>query len=649
MRWGDIGSSSVRFQGLAAAGLAFALVLGLRQLGLLTGAELTLYDALLRGAQHRAESSPVLLVEITEADIQEQGHWPINDHVLAKALRELLDAGARVVGLDLYRDLPVPPGTSALSQLLRDEARLVAVSKFGSAGEPSVPGPPALEGTGRVGFNDVPLDGEEARFRDAVVRRALLFQDDGSGPTESSFALEVAIRGLAKDGIVLAPDAQRPEWMRLGETTIPYFQADDGGYVGADDAGYQMLLDFAAYGVLDVVSLGTILRGELEPGAVAGRVVLLGSNATSIPDIFAIPVGPPVPGLELHGYAVDQLLRYAEGSAAPIRPLSQWQEVALLGAVCLLGGAFAFGGPERPLIGAATLALGLATAVALLLVGSALAFRLGTWVPVTGPALGGVAAAGLSITWASSRERWQRNQLMQIFARHVAPAVADEIWAHRAEVFDEGRVRPRRLSATVMFIDMRGYTQQAEKMEPAQLMTWSNAFMERMAGLVHRHGGVVDDYFGDGIKANFGVPLERRSVAEIAEDARNAVRCAIEMAAELEDLNAHYRAQALPTTAVKIGIHTGSVVAASIGSRERIKYTTVGGVPVTAQRLESTKDVPHDYEAHPLRILVSEATRHHLGEEFRCVPLGEVALAGQSELVAVYRVEPPAPQPEDRS
>jgi len=112
------------------------------------------------------------------------------------------------------------------------------------------------------------------------------------------------------------------------------------------------------------------------------------------------------------------------------------------------------------------------------------------------------------------------------------------------------------------------------------------------------------------------------------------------MTASLAELNVAYEAQGLPTCAAKIGIHTGSVVIGSIGVRhERIKYTTVGSVPVTAQRLESTRDVPHDYAANPVRILVSEATHRLLGNEFETTPQGEVVLSGQTEPMAVYRIE----------
>ena len=122
---------------------------------------------------------------------------------------------------------------------------------------------------------------------------------------------------------------------------------------------------------------------------------------------------------------------------------------------------------------------------------------------------------------------------------------------------------------------------------------------------------------------------------------------ALAMARSLFELNQEYAARGLPTCTARIGIHTGLVVAGSIGSRERLKYTTVGSVPVTAQRLESTRAVEHDFEAQPMRILVSDETRRHLGDGFATTSLGEVKLSGQSEPIVVHRIDAQASAPRE--
>ena len=89
---------------------------------------------------------------------------------------------------------------------------------------------------------------------------------------------------------------------------------------------------------------------------------------------------------------------------------------------------------------------------------------------------------------------------------------------------------------------------------------------------------------------------------------------------------------------MRIGIHTGSLVAGSLGSADRLKYTVVGDNVVTAQRLEATDVVPHDYDAHPCRILISDDTHARLGDLFQTESVGKLQLKGKAEPVGAHRV-----------
>jgi adenylate cyclase len=620
----------------------FAGLLALRTAGWLRELELQAYDLLVRHASRPLpRSSEVALLEVTERDINRFG-WPLSDRRLADVLRLLLDAGAAAVGVDLYRDIPVDPGRELLGEMLRREPRIVAVSKFGSQEQGGIPGPLALRDfPERVGFNDVLLD------PDKTVRRGLLFQDQGGAEVESSFALRLALVALARQGISDEPDPAVPEWLRLGPATLRPFEASDGGYARADDAGYQipLALERARAG-LDIFDLAELLDGRVDAGRLRGRIVLIGANAESLYDRFRLPVardGPSGmwPGVEVHALLVQQLLDHARGATRPLRVTSEAQELLLLLAFVALGCGLGLAGPSLgSSVGAAVPLGALALALAFLSAGAAAAWRLlGLWVPAVTPGLGGLAAVGLVTAWVSSRERAERAMLMQLFSRHLSPRLAEEVWRRRREFFSEaGRPRPVRLAATVLFVDMKGYTARAEKMDPAELMSWVNDFMGRMARLVGEHDGFVDDYFGDGIKADFGVPLPSQGEAAIDSDARRAVHCALAMGDELTRVNARYRERGFPTVAMRIGIDTGSVVAGSLGDRDRLKYTVVGDVAVTAQRLESLEGVEHDFERAPCRILVTEQTRRRLDESIATEPLGSFAVKGRQGEVAVHRV-----------
>ncbi len=627
-----------------AIGLVVAsLVLALSAQGWFQRADLALYDLYLSLEPVPAQADPrVAILAITENDIAELGQYPISDRVVAKALRLLLDGGARVVGLDIHRDIPIEPGAAELDALLTKESRVVAVYLFGTQRDQRVPGPVALRGTERLGFNDVLPD------RD-TVRRGLLFLDDGRDDVGWSFALRLALAWLADAGIQPAPADENADWLRLGPTTIRPFEGDDGGYVDQDDAGYQFMVDFryAARG-FDEFRLGPLLRGEIDPARIRDRVVIVGVTADSLPDFFHVPVASglsvgktwngvepqAIHGVELHGHFTSQLIRFGLGESRPLAVITNLQEALLVLLAAALGCALARLGSS----GALVVALLVVGGGGLIFAAGAVAFRSGVWVPLAGPGSAWLASFGLLVAWSSSQERAQRATLMRLFSRHVSPEIADEIWRQRALFLGkDGRPPSQRLVATVLFVDMKGYTASAEKLDPEALMRWVNEFMEPMAELVVRYGGVVDDYFGDGMKANFGVPFARDSNDEVAADARRAASCALEMGATLARINAGYRARALPTVAMRIGINTGTMVAGSLGSADRLKYTVVGDAVVVAQRLEAL-DVEHDFDASPCRVLVSQETARQLGDGYRLEPLGPRALKGKDEPVGVFRL-----------
>ena len=192
----------------------------------------------------------------------------------------------------------------------------------------------------------------------------------------------------------------------------------------------------------------------------------------------------------------------------------------------------------------------------------------------------------------SYRETVERTHLMQLFSRHVSPEVAEAIWRQRDQFLDGGRPRPERLMVTVLFTDLTGFTAVSEKHTPEALLDWLNEYMDAMAREVSRHGGVIRQYAGDAIVAIFGIPVPRQTEAEIDQDARNAVHCALAMETALRELNRRWRSESRPTTGMRVGIFTGPVVAGTLGSAERSEYVVVGDTVNTASRLESfDKDV----------------------------------------------------------
>ncbi len=625
---------------LGIGAIVAAAVWAVRATGMLQGAELALYDAF---AARRAERSPpearIALVRIREEEIAQHGH-PLPDAVLADALARIAAQGPRAIGVDLYRVAPTDAakrqGWEALGQLASDP-RMVFIEKLSAATEPGVPAPVFADAE-QVGFSDLPID------PDGVLRRGLLFLWDEQDRPQLSLSLQLALRFLNAEDIGLGADPERPEVVRLGATSLPPFESHDGSYVAADAGGYQILLDLRrAPGTFPEVALDDVLAGRTPEGFFANRVVLVGTTAPSVKDEFrtAHSAGAPVLGIEVHAHVVDQLLRTALDGARPPRFFSEPVEAAWLLAWSLAGALLA-----RFMRAPAALAVQVVALVGALTGTSYALFLAGWWVPLAPPALASLGSAGLVLAEAMRRERVERAAVMDLFGRYVSRGVAEELWTQRAEFMDGGRPRPQRLIVTTMLTDLKGYTSAAEKMDPTDLMAWVNEYMDAMTEIIEEHRGFVDDYTGDGIKANFGVPIARATPAQIGADAWEAVNCALDMGAALERLCAVWRAEGRPEARMRIGLNTGEVIAGSNGSARRMKYTTVGDTVNAAARLEGFRK--EDFEGETtqgaltrFRILVGESTRVQLGDAFDLEFLGAHALRGRGEPIGIYRVRGP--------
>jgi len=591
--------------------------------------ELAAYDWFIRLRPIPSRSDPlVVIVAITEQDISREGHWPLTDATLARTLATLLQCSPRAIGLDIFRDISVPPGGKELESILLANQNIIVVTKFGEKG---VQPPPILRNMEQIGFNDVIVD------PGGIVRRGLLFLDDGQRAFYS-FALKLTLLYLRAEGVVPRPDASSPQHLKLGQTTIRPFEENDGGYIGADARGYQFLLDFQDdRRSFPTHSLKSLLSGEIEKAAIEDKVVLVGVMAESVKDFFYTPRSrgfkdaQQVQGVVLHANIVSQLLRHAIDGTSPMATLRERQETfwiffwAVMGGVTgMLAGSllrfFVFG----------------LTGLIILFFSSFLAFLQGWWIPLVPPAAVWLISAVSITAYVSSLEKRQRETLMGLFSRHVSPEVAESLWRQRDQFLNDGRPRSQELMVTVLFADLRGFTSVSERMDPQSLIDWLNTYMDSMTRLIMDHGGVVDDYAGDSIKANFGVPLPRTSQAEIGRDAINAANCALAMESEILRLNSLWQEQHLPSVGIRIGIFTGPVVAGALGSSRRMKYTTVGDTVNTAARLES---YDKNFARESLcRILIGESTLKYLGNQFETRRVGEGALKGKDQKIIIYQL-----------
>ena len=614
----------------------FVCLVAVREAGVLQPLELKAYDLFLgMSVADVAEEPRVALINITESDIQQLGQWPLSDESLAGLISALQAHNPAVIGVDIYRDLPISPGSAALDAILSQHGNVIMVEKIGVGTRAGVPPPAVLAGSAQVGFSDLLVD------PDGVVRRGLLFLDDGID-VFYSMALRLALYYLQSRDIYPQPGEPDPSHLRLGEVTLVPFESNDGGYVDADAGGYQFMMDYRdAAQPFVTYTLGDLLAGVLPSGALAGRVVIVGVAAESVKDDFLMPFrhtgtgAPGVPGSRIHAHAASQLLRTALDGDRPIGVPADVQEYAWVLVWTAAGMALVLMLRSAHIL----IPVGL-SGMALLLMFSYLAYAAGLWLPLVPAGIGGVASAVLMTAYLTSYENAQRRQVMELFSRQVSGDVARQIWEQRESFMEGGRVAPREVVCTVLASDLENFTPVSERLGPARLMDWLNRYMDTMASLVLAHGGIVDDYYGDAIMADFGVPLERAGEAEYAQDARNAVDCALAMREAIAQLNQRNAEENLPPVRMRVGIDTGGMVVGFLGTSQRMKYTTIGDTVNTAARLEAYgKELsPMEAVEGACRILVTEATARYLGDSYQVESVGPLELKGKIERVNVYKV-----------
>ena len=601
----------------AAALVALSL---LRSTGLAQTVDLVIYDLITH--QRPAESggdTPITLIGIEEADIQRFG-WPIDDGLFCEAFDRLNRGGVDVIGFDIYRDKGVGPKQQCLRDRFRDEPTLVSIFNVASGIGP-VPETPEE----RQSYNDLSLDA------DGVLRRDLVHVT-GQDAATVSFAMRVME--------VATGDRSLRNAMEAGTHDDAWLSADGGGYVNEVDAGLgmQRLLRFREPGSYPLYSLAQLLDGEVPAEAMQDKIVLIGSTAPSLRDLFNVPHSRfhnteevfQISGVEIHANRVATLLDHYNGTIKPGWIMPGWGNQTLL-LVCMAAGIL-LGEAVPKLRRSVLLVVGLSAGLT-----GGLGWLLWqhVWVGMAMPLTGLLSMGGAAWLRRGAMSQQHSQQIKQLLGQTTSPAVAEQLWKQRDELLSNGRFEGRQLPITVLFTDTANFTSVSEGLSPRELMDWLNRGMEICVPAVTSRGGMVNKFTGDGMLAVFGVPLENDTQAE----AQAAIEAAKEIKAGLEQLNQQLAETGDPLMRIRMGIHSGEALVGSMGSAERIEYAVIGDTVNCASRLESLEKQRHK---GVLRVLLSSNTLELLNKNFRetlkLEPWGEVHVKGRDEPLDVHEL-----------
>lgn len=546
------------------------------------------YDARLGRLATTDALQQVVVVGFDRDTEAKAGEWPPARRWFAQALDNLRKDGARVIALDVLFELPSDAAEDlALNEAMLRVPRLVVGARLDRDPNPRVvrkswvgpyrseDGTVDFEANAVVGLTEVPMDD------DGVVRRWVR-DFPHLGERIPSFAEAVAV--MAGSASANAPHSLLTIDPVDHEPIRSSYIRFSGGLSQVEQPA----------------DLADVALGRFTPGTFRDKIVLIGVTGSQLakelgdvvvnastsqrPQQTGGAYRRDMPGVVLQAHLVHAAMAsdYVGAPSATIRALT-----ALGLTLLTLKSAQRWTGFRG--IGAMLLGVGVFAAGSHYLAPSHL------WVPWA-------SCSAWALTAGFGQGWLDRNRLRRRWAGYVSPSVFRLIADGEEEV-----VRKRHV-ATVMFVDLRGFTNIASGLSPEATLDLLDRFFERVVPFVLAEDGTVDKFLGDGLLAVFGAPVYQEDAPQRAVRAALALRTAV---------------QGLADVSVGIALATGPLVAGHVGTKIRHEFTVIGDVVNLASRLQS--------EAGPNEILIDRSTRDALGETY---PFGV------SRLVAVKGLEP---------
>jgi adenylate cyclase len=212
----------------------------------------------------------------------------------------------------------------------------------------------------------------------------------------------------------------------------------------------------------------------------------------------------------------------------------------------------------------------------------------------------------------------ERNQIVNLFGQQVSQPIVDEMIANSF------RIESRRQFVCVMFLDIRNFTPFAESRSPEEVVAYLNTLFGAMIEIVSGHGGIINQFLGDGFMATFGAPVSQ------GNEAQHAVAAARQIIDRVEQLQ---RNGEIPPTRVGIGLHCGEAVTGNVGSKIRQQYSITGEVVILASRIEQLN------KSYDSQLLISQDVLTQLnGATKEADSLGSVNVKGHKEPLVIYRM-----------
>ncbi|MEQ1527365.1 MAG: adenylate/guanylate cyclase domain-containing protein [Gallionella sp.] len=620
-----------------------------------------LYDYRLQWTMPRTVDERVVILDIDEKSLKEEGRWPWSRDRLAVLMDKLFDQyGVQVVGFDVvFAEQDESSGLKVLQQLgqtqLKGDAAFQSVlakispqleydhlfaSKiknrkvvlgyyFTNLEEARVSGllpasalpvstfknnPISFQRFNGYGAN-LPLL-QQAAFSaghfnpiidaDGEVRRVpILIAHDGAYYESLSLAV---VRALF-DQLTIQPgfvdEYAGLEWLALGQ--------DKNTLKIPVDAEVAALVPYRGeQGSFRYFSIADVLHDRVNAAHLKDKIVLVGTTALGLQDMRSTPVGKVFPGVEVHANLIagilDQNLKHRPAYMEGVEVL--W--ILLIG--CALSVWLPLMSPLK------------AVGMAMMVFAASWGVSVGLWqysniyLSIANSLLMVTMLFVLNMSYGYFFATRTKRQITERFKNYVPAELVDEMSQHPEQLVSmDGDSR----EMTMLFSDVRGFTSISEGMDSKNLSKLMNEFLTPLSRVISKHEGKVDKYMGDCIMAFWGAPKPQPN------HARNAILAGIEMQQTLRELQPHFKAKGWPEIHVGVGINSGRVSVGNMGSEVRVAYTVMGDAVNLASRLESIT------KQYGVGIIVGENTRR-AAPDFVYRELDQVKVVGKDKPVAIY-------------
>lgn len=372
---------------------------------------------------------------------------------------------------------------------------------------------------------------------------------------------------------------------------------------------------------LDLQLVGRAYRIPYEPRSgrlsMSNRVVVVGDT---VRDVHTTPMSGSTFGPEVLATVLDGLL-----TGEPFVHAVPWPVERLLTLGLALLATLAVVSFSRLLIG---LAVASALVVGYGMLALAGLVNMGWWLPLGIPlvlASLGIVGAVLYRYWVQDHEK---RRLIGIYGKYVSPQVMDTLLKTPDKALRH--LKGHREELTVLFADLRNFTQLFEAWPPEMITELLNDYFDCMTRIILAHGGTHDKFMGDAIMAFFGAP------APLPNHAEAACKAAIEMQQALVVFNQRWKDKGLPPLQQAIGIGTGPMLVGNFGSHDLLDFTVMGQTVNLAARLETlNRQLGTD-------ILLNEQAARAVETQLGVTPLGHHAIKGFTERVPVWQLGQPS-------